>query len=159
MNATQGMALKALLESQRVAALATLHKDEPAVSMVPYALLPNGNGFVIHIIGLATHTKDMLANPGVALLVTAPPESASTPLALPRASLHGQARPCPQEDPDYAEARALYVARFPESEAMFSFSDFSLFIIAVKSVRFVGGFGQAASVLAEQFASVMRAER
>ena len=40
---------------------------------------------------------------------------------------------------------------------MFSFSDFSLFVIAVQSVRFVGGFAQASSVTAEQFASIMGA--
>ena len=75
--------------------------------------------------------------------------------ALPRASIQGLARQCPSNAPDYAEARRVYLARFPYSEEMFSFSDFSLFAVAVRSVRFVGGFGQAASITAERFAAIM----
>ena len=48
MDSSRALALRSLLHGQQVAALATLHKGEPAVSMVPYALLPNGQGFVIN---------------------------------------------------------------------------------------------------------------
>ena len=70
MEPAQARALRQLIESQQVAALATLHRDEPALSMVPYALLPQGRGFVIHVSRLATHTADMLAQPAVAMLFT-----------------------------------------------------------------------------------------
>lgn len=155
MDPIQSAALQSLLAAQPVAALATLHKGEPAVSMVPYALLSQGRGVVIHVSGLAAHTADMLAHAAVALLVTGTPESAATPLALPRASLQGWAAPCPPDSTDYAEARALYLARFPDSEAMFGFADFSLFIVRLRMVRFVGGFGRAHSLTAEQFAALM----
>lgn len=158
MEPSQALALRSLLESQQVASLATLHKGEPAVSMVPYALLPQGRGFVIHVSRLATHTGDMLANPAVGLLVIAPPAAFPSAQALPRASFAGKTQQCASDSPDYSQARALYLSRFPESEEMFSFSDFSLFVIGVRSVRFVGGFAQARSVTAEQFASIMGAD-
>lgn len=148
-------ALKAMLSAQRVAALATLHKGEPAVSMVPFALLPQGAGVVIHVSRLATHTGDMLAHTGVSLLVTAPPAPEVMAQATPRVSLTGQARPCPADDADHAAARQAYLGRFPESEPMFGFGDFSLFIIEVNSARLVTGFGKAYSLTAAAFAQAL----
>jgi hypothetical protein len=156
MESTQAAALKVLLESQQIASLATLHKGDPAVSMVPYALMPEGKGFIIHLSRLASHTADMLANPSVSLLVVAPPGSAPSPQELQRASIQGQARQCASSSAEHTQAQALYLARFPHSKRMFGFSDFSLFIVEPRSVRFVGGFAQATSILAEELAAVMR---
>jgi putative heme iron utilization protein len=149
-------ALRWLLQTQQTAALATLHNGEPALSMVPYALLPQGAGFVIHVSRLATHTADMLATPAVSLLVVAPEGSASSPQELQRASVRGRARPLSPPSEEHANAKALYVARFPSSEQTFSFSDFTLFAIEPRSIRFVGGFARAASLLAGDFVSIMQ---
>ncbi len=157
MDAEQTQILQAVLRAQPVAALATLHKGEPAASMVPCAWLPAGRGAVIHVSRLATHTADMLAHPAVALLVTGTPEMAPMPQALPRVSLSGPARPCLPDDPLYAEARACYLARFPDSEEMFSFGDFSLFVITPGAVRFVAGFGRAHGLTPQGFAVCMSA--
>ncbi len=154
MDAEQTQILQAVLRAQPVAALATLHKGEPAASMVPCAWLPAGRGAVIHVSRLATHTADMLAHPAVALLVTGTPEMAPMPQALPRVSLSGPARPCLPDDPLYAEARACYLARFPDSEEMFSFGDFSLFVITPAAVRFVAGFGRAHGLTPQGFAAL-----
>lgn len=151
-------ALKALLETQRVAALGTLHNGEPSVSMVPFALLTKGDGLVIHVSQLAAHTQDMLTNPAVSLLVATPPTPGELVHALPRASIQGLARQCPSDAAEYAEAKRVYLAHFPYSEEMFNFADFSLFTIAVRSVRYVGGFGKAVSITAERFAVIMGGE-
>jgi len=155
MESSQAIALRSLLDSQEVASLATLHKGEPSVSMVPYALLPQGRGFVVHVSRLATHTADMLANSAVALLVVAPPGSAGSPQELQRASVQGRASLCAPDSPEYQEARTVYLSRFPQSEELFSFADFSLYIITVRSVRYVGGFATATYILAPEFSSVM----
>jgi len=156
MESSQAAALRRLLESRQVASLGTLHKGEPAVSMVPYALLPDGRGLVIHVSQLATHTKDMLAHPAVSVLVIAPSGTAP-PHELPRVSIQGNARQCPIDAPEHSSAKQAYLSRFPQSEAMFDFTDFSLFVVSVRSARFVGGFAQAASIDAEQLAAVMSA--
>lgn len=155
MNAEQQSAIRALLTVQETAALATLHKGDPALSMVPFALLPQGRGFVIHVSSLSTHTADMLAHPAVSLLVMAPRDWADMPQALPRLSVQGEAHQCAADTPAQAEARAIYLGRFPRSEDMFSFSDFSLFVIAVRALRFVGGFGNALSLGSAQFRDLM----
>lgn len=150
-------ALRHLLDTQPVAALATLHRGAPAVSMVPFARLPGTGRFVIHVSRLATHTADMLADPRVSLLVMAPPAAAGTPLALPRASLQGLAQACAAEAPEHAAARAAYLARLPEAEELFSFDDFSLFVIDAQAVRFVRGFGRALSLVGEGLAAAWQA--
>jgi hypothetical protein len=38
---------------------------------------------------------------------------------------------------------------------MFGFTDFSIFLVEPRSVRFVAGFGQASSILAGEFSSIM----
>lgn len=152
MDASALTALRQLLLDTHVAALATLHQGEPAVSMVPYALL-RGGGFVIHVSRLATHTRDMLAHERVSLLVTARADAAPTPLALPRVSVQGAARLCPPEAPDYAAARTAYLARLPDAEELFGFGDFSLFLIEPQFLRHVAGFGRAHTLTAGQYAA------
>ncbi|WP_430432364.1 HugZ family protein [Methyloversatilis sp.] len=154
MTPEQAQALRELLARQPVAALATLHDGEPAVSMVPCALLPDGR-FVIHVSALASHTADMRAHPEVALLITAPLAAGESPLALPRLSVRGRAEVCPAGAPGHDDARAAYLARLPESAELFSFGDFSLFVISVLSARFVGGFAQARSLTAAGFADIV----
>ena len=157
MDPTESLPLKSLLERQPVAALATLHRGRPSVSMVPFALLPQGAGVVIHVSGLATHTQDMLASPEVGLMVMESPAEVESVLALPRASLQGVARQCFPDSAPYDQARAAYLAKLPESEELFSFTDFSLFVIELHSIRYVAGFGKAFSFIPEQFAALMGA--
>lgn len=146
--------LRTLLETQRIASLGTLHKGEPYVSMVPFALLPGG-AFIIHVSALAAHTKDMLENPRVSLLVIAPLEADASPQALARVTIQADAQPLDDALPEHAEARAAYLARFPQSARTFELSDFSLFAIRARSLRLVGGFAQARTVTPEGLARVL----
>ncbi|HMY38048.1 MAG TPA: pyridoxamine 5'-phosphate oxidase family protein [Marinagarivorans sp.] len=161
MHDSDAAAISALIQQQPVAALATLHLPasataaEPAVSMVPFAVLPGG-ALVIHVSRLASHTKDLFMHPTIALLVTAPLDENTSPLALPRLSIQGTATPCPQDAPLYEQARSTYLARFADAEELFNFSDFSLFVITPTSVRYVAGFGRAMSIGAERFGAIFQ---
>lgn len=146
---------KAILHNQKVAALATLHEGEPFVSMTPFAVVPGGHSLVIHVSSLATHTKDMLLNASVGMMVMAPEGSAGTVLALPRVSVQGRAHQCRRESAGYEEVRQAYLDKFPESLELFGFGDFSLFTITPESVRFVAGFGRAMSITPAEFASIL----
>jgi putative heme iron utilization protein len=156
MNPTQASTLLHILRMQQIAALGTLHDGQPLVSMVPYATLPDGSGFVIHVSQLAAHTKDMLSSPAVSLLVTALPAPEVPAQATARVSIQGQAKPWTDSTHGYAEARAAYLSRFPQSAEMFGFGDFSLFVIQPSSARFVGGFAQAMTLGPEVLADVLR---
>jgi heme iron utilization protein len=155
MQTQHAQALRQLVLTAEHAALGTLHKGEPAVSMVPYALLPDGGPFVIHVSRLATHTKDMLEHAGVSLMVVAERTREVPVQALARASFAASAAHCDEESAPYAAARAAYLARFPATEPMFDFADFSLFILTPRSVRVVGGFAQAGSLTGAQYHALM----
>jgi putative heme iron utilization protein len=149
--------LRELLQAQAVASLGTLHRGRPFVSMVPFAILPGDQVFLVHVSQLASHTKDMLLSPRVSLLVIAPPRPGLPVHALPRITVQGEASRIDPASELHAPARAAYLARFPQSAEMFGFADFSLFGIAPDSVRFVGGFGQATSLSAREFADALLA--
>ena len=156
MNAAQTQAMRQLVQSQRIASLGTLHEGEPYVSMVPFALLPEGSGFVIHVSQLSSHTRDMLESPGVSLLIVASESADTPPQARARVTVQGRAE---QQDavssPGYAGARAAYQSRFPASVDIFELSDFSLFAIRPSSIRFIGGFAQAATIDPTAFAAAL----
>jgi putative heme iron utilization protein len=154
MTAVDLKPLRALLRAQTIAALATLHRGEPAVSMVPFALDEPAPAFVIHVSSLAAHTRDMHEHPRVSLLVVAP-DDGGRPQARPRLTVQGDAGPLARDSDRYAAARALYLRRFPEAEDTFALADFALFAIVPLSARYVGGFAQAVSLNAEQFARAL----
>jgi putative heme iron utilization protein len=149
--------LRELVRAQPVAALGTLHAGAPWVSMVPYAVLPDGTAFVIHVSQLAGHTRDMLESPAVSLLVIAPPAPGVTPQERARVTVQGHAHACAAGAADYAAARDAYLARFPNSERMFAFADFSLFLIRPTRARLVGGFARATDVSAADLAAALEA--
>jgi len=155
MNPAHAQTLRDLLHTQEVAALGTLHRGQPYVSMVPFALLPGGTDFIIHVSQLAAHTKDMLASPQVSLLVIATPTPGVIAQELARITVQGEAVQLAGGTPGHAAAKAAYLARFPQSEMMFGFSDFSLFAIVPESIRFVGGFAQATTISPETLAEVL----
>ena len=155
MNPAHAQTLRDLLRTQQVAALGTLHKGQPYVSMVPFALRPGGTDFIIHVSQLAVHTKDMRASLQVSLLMIAPPTPGVMAQELARITVQGEAVQLVAGTPEHAVAKAAYLARFPQSEMMFGFSDFSLFAIVPDSIRFVGGFAQATTLSPETLAEVL----
>ncbi|MHB8668847.1 MAG: HugZ family pyridoxamine 5'-phosphate oxidase [Burkholderiales bacterium] len=156
MNAELSAQLARLLRQRVTAALGTLRAGAPFVSMVPYALAPDGSGLVVHVSKLAAHTKDMLADARVSLLVAEAEGGAKPAQALARVSLQGLARRVPSQSPDLSLLKAAYLARFPDAAQMFGFADFSMFLIRPDSARFVAGFGEAHTLSGESMAQLLR---
>lgn len=155
LNATQKKLVVELLGSQPIAALGTLHEGEPFVSMVPYAFLPGLNAFIVHVSSLASHTKDMIENAAVSLMVTAHARPEDLAQSVARATFQCQARRCTEDEPHYEAARRSYLLRFPPSEAMFGFGDFSLFTLTPRYMRLIGGFAQATTVTAPELEAIL----
>lgn len=156
MNPAQTQMLRQLLHSQRIASLGTLHEGEPYVSMVPFALLPEGSGLVIHVSRLSPHTNDMLESPRVSVLVVAPDTPGTIPQALARVTIQGRAERFAASGPGDAAAREAYLARFPQAVNILELPDFSLFAIRPFSIRFIAGFAQAATLTPEAFAAALK---
>jgi len=142
--------LHALLTGLPVASLGTLHDGAPFVSMAPVVPAPDGTGFLIHVSRLAQHTRDMLVDARVSLMLMVPSEEGQDPLALPRVSLQGHAEELPADDSRHPAAARAYLARFPQAELTLGLGDFSFFLIRPTTGRLVFGFGRALSLDASQ---------
>ena len=145
----------ALVARTMTASLGTLHEGAPSVTMVPFALLPDPFAFVVLVSGLASHTRDMLADRRVGLLVVEAEGGATPAHALARVALQGSADPLDADDPRYAAARACYAQRFPAMTGLFDLGDFRLFAIEPAAVRVVLGFAQATSLTPATLAAAL----
>jgi heme iron utilization protein len=154
MNSDFALVLRQLVRGRSVAALGTIHAGKPFVSMVPFAVGAGGR-LVIHISQLAAHTRDILKNPDVSLLIAESETLDKMPQMLARVTLQGRARLLDRDGKSYAPARAAYAARFPDAASLFEFSDFKLFAINPLSARVIAGFAQAVTISSEEFKSAI----
>jgi putative heme iron utilization protein len=141
---------RTLLAATNVATLATLSEDgAPWASLVTYAALPDGSP-VLFVSTLAEHGRN-LARDARASIVVAQPSSSGDPLAAGRVTLAGTAHPPQGGDAD--AARAAYLTGVDEAEMFIDFSDFSLYVLGVERVRWVGGYGRMDSADAAAYAA------
>ena len=151
-------ALRDLLTGRRVAALGTLDADNPAlpfVSMVPYAVWPDGPALVVHLSGLAAHTRNLEAHPRASLLVMAAEAEAEPVHALARVTLDVVAETPPRDGDDWLAAGSAYLARFPEAIPMTALGDFRFVLLRPVGARQVAGFGAARTVDGAELARVL----
>jgi putative heme iron utilization protein len=87
------------------------------------------------ISGLAIHTKNILADPRVSLMIDE--RKPGDPLEGARVMLLGTA--AVTDDPD---ARRRYLERQPEAEMFAGFADFAFYRLALKVAHLVAGFGR-----------------
>ena len=151
MNTEQTRSLSLLMSTQPLAALGTVQGGEPFVSMVPFAIESSNSKLIIHVSTLAAHTKNMLENSRVSILVMAAPSPDVSAQATARVTIQGTAVELDKASASYAHAKAVYTERFPQSIDMFDFADFSLFAITPMSARFVAGFAQAMTLTTAEF--------
>jgi hypothetical protein len=150
-------ALRDMLHTQRVASLGTLNAEGgPFVSMVPFAIEPEAGCLVIHVSLLAPHTRNLLSNPAVSVMVMQAEVAGEPVHALPRVSMDGTAVRLLPQSPGWLAARDVYLTRFPDAEPMTHLGDFNFVVIHLTAARQVAGFGTARPLEAEDLASVLR---
>ena len=154
MNRELMIILRQLIHGKMIAALGTLHQGGPFVSMVTYAAAKDGS-LILHVSRLAAHTQDMLDNPDVSLLITESEAVGKMPQALARVTVQGRAKMVDRDSHEHTDAREIYLSRFPDAAPLFEFSDFSIFVIEPVSARFIAGFGQAVTVIGDDFATAL----
>ena len=139
--------LKKLLSTQRVAALGTIDDaGAPFVSMVPFAIELQLHCLVIHVSGLAAHTRYLQARERVSLMVMQAEVAGEPVHALPRVTLDGIAAVAQWGSPQWTACRTSYLTRFPEAEPMTELGDFTFVAIDINAARHISGFGAARSV-------------
>ena len=155
MDTDTAWVLTRLIRGQRTAALGTLRQGAPLVSMVLYLPAADFSAFFVHVSRLAWHTQDMLADPRVSLSIAATDDGTRNPQLLERVSLRGEARPLANDAHQFAEMKAAWLYRFPDSAINFELADFSFFRIAPRDARFVAGFGRIHNLPAESLVGLL----
>jgi len=147
MKQEQKFALATLIRQQRWAGLATVDsKGQPLAAMVAYAYAEDFSAFYIHISKLSQHTRHMLEQPKISLIIAEPDKGEGDPQTLARVSISGGVKAIERDSATYESVKQTYLKRLPASEELFGFGDFVLFQLNPQSLRFVGGFAQAHSV-------------
>jgi putative heme iron utilization protein len=134
----------------RIGSLSTLSRKQPGFpfgSVMPYALDEKGRP-VFLISTMAMHTQNLQADPRASLLVTQP-DASGDPLGASRVTLVGNVLPIPE--PDVAETRKVYLARYANSKNWVDFEDFPFYRMEVMDVYYVGGFGVMGWVSASEY--------
>lgn len=138
---------RTIAAATNTATLASLTADgDPWASLVAYGLL--GGMPVLCVSNLAEHGRNLAADPRASLSIAAASNDAD-PLAGSRITLAGVvARP---PDAEREAARAAYLEAVPAARFYLDFSDFTLWVLAVRRVRWVGGYGRMDSATADQY--------
>lgn len=137
-----------LFLKERAATLATLLDGHPYASLVTYAPTTEQRRALLLLSRLAIHTKNLLRDPRVSLLVVESGRATEDPQTLARVCLMGQAQLVSRQDAAYQELAETFRARIP-SEHLFALGDFELFLLSVTELRYVGGFGRINSISGE----------
>jgi putative heme iron utilization protein len=135
---------RTLVAAADVATLSTLTAEgEPWGSLVSFAAMADGAP-VLCVSRLAEHARNLLGDARASLLVSARVARGEDPLSAGRVTLAGRARQPAGEDA--TAARTALLAAHPSAARYVDWEDFTLWVLAVQRVRWVGGYARMDSV-------------
>lgn len=136
--------MKKFIANIKTAVIGTLDSDgHPFLSYAPYVY--DENRFYIYISDIATHAKNIQANPHSSLFFTEDESQTENLFARKRISLQCYARKIQRESQRFEEVFTLYNEKFDPSmvEMLKKMTDFNLYELEVKSGEATFGFGEA----------------
>ncbi|MBF6358851.1 DUF2470 domain-containing protein [Nocardia farcinica] len=140
---------RTVVAATNIATLASLSEDGgPWASFVTYGEL--GGRPVLCVSRLAEHGRNLAADPRASLSIVAP-DVPTDPLAGTRVTLAGVVEQPTGDEAD--AARSAHLAAVPAARHYIDYSDFTMWILRVHRVRWVGGYGRMDSATAEQYAA------
>ena len=148
--ATPAGAAAGLILQHRWGALGTLGSDGPSVSHVAYAPERDLGGLLMFLSGLSAHTRHLAAEPRASLGISESDPGDIDPQTLVRVGIKGSVVAVPRDRPGFDPAWSVYRSRFPAAARLLALADFGLYRLEIESVRYVGGFGRAATLRIEQ---------
>lgn len=141
---------RTLTAATNTGTIATLSADgDPWASFVTFGALADGSP-VLCVSRLAEHGRNLHGDPRASLAIVEP-DAPADPLASARVTLAGRVRR-PEGD-ELAAARAAHLAAVPAALVYIDFSDFTLWVLDVHRLRWVGGYGRMDSADAAAFAA------
>lgn len=142
MDDNSKLILLRLIENSKIGSLGTCSDNQPFVSMVAFSVNQNFTELVILISGLAKHTKNILLNNKVSLMISQRETDSDDPQTLARVSLTGVANLIDRNSDEYNTAKNNYLKKNTSSEMYFGLGDFQLYKLEIEKARFVAGFAK-----------------
>ena len=139
--------MKEFISSIKTAVIGTLDSDNhPFLSYAPY--IYDENRFYIYISDIATHAKNIQANPHSSLFFTQDESETENLFARKRISLQCFATKIERDSKRFEEVFKRYNEKFDASmvEMLKKMTDFNLFELEVKSGEATFGFGEAYTI-------------
>ncbi len=132
---------RTIAASTNTATLATLTAEgDPWASFVTYGLL--GGAPVLCVSNLAEHGRNLAGDQRASIAIVAP-AAETDPLANARITLAGHVEH--PADEEHGAAREAHLAAVAAAKYYIDYSDFSLWVLRVQRVRWVGGYGRMES--------------
>lgn len=129
--------------------LATLTADgDPWASFVTYGLLDGAP--VLCVSNLAEHGRNLAGDPRASIAIVAP-ATETDPLANARITLAGRVEAPTGDERD--AAREAHLAAVAAAKYYIDYSDFSLWVLRVSRVRWVGGYGRMDSTSGDAYSA------
>lgn len=137
---------RTIVASTNIGTLASLTVDgDPWASFVTFGLL--GGNPVLCVSTMAEHGRNLAADPRASISIVS--DIAKDPLATSRVTLAGIVhRP---EGDEFTAARDAHVSAVEAAKYYIDYTDFSVWVLRVDRVRWVGGYGRMASATSEDY--------
>ncbi|MDN4519294.1 DUF2470 domain-containing protein [Mycolicibacterium austroafricanum] len=138
---------RTIAASTNAGTLATLTADgDPWASFVTYGLLDGAP--VLCVSNLAEHGRNLATDPRASIAIVAP-TAETDPLASARVTLAGRVEA--PEGAERAAAREAHLSAVAAAKYYIDYSDFSLWVLRVSRVRWVGGYGRMDSTSGAEY--------
>lgn len=143
---------RTLVANGEVAGLSTLSDGgHPWGSLVTYGVMGDGAPVVL-VSTLAEHGRNLVGDPRASIVVAATLLPGQDPLDSGRVTLAGRMRE-PADGVEHAEASGAMTSSSPAAALYGTFGDFTLWVLDIERVRWVGGYGRMDSVTPEAYAA------
>lgn len=156
MDAATLVALRKLIDTERVLTAAVLVDTELVAALLPYAVGRDHTSLIVQVSGLARHAKGLQHGASIGLLV----HQAATPdldaMQVPRLSVQAVVNVLERDSQAFDEAAARLVSRFPAASTTTALGDFRICVLTLGRGRYVQGFARAVNVTAETFRALAR---
>ena len=142
---------RTIAASTNTGTLASLTADgDPWASFVTFGLLDGAP--VLCVSNMAEHGRNLAGDPRASIAIVAP-STDPDPLANARITLAGVVEQPVGED--LAAARDAHLAAVPAAKYYIDYSDFALWVLRVRRVRWVGGYGRMDSATGDAYAAAL----
>lgn len=151
MDADVLAAIRDLLTTERVLALAVIVDGEPEAGLLPFALRDDFGAAYVQASGLARHAKGLNTGARVGILIHAGDSPDADPMQLARLTVQADVEMLDKRGERFAAGRERFVARFPTAEMTLEMGDFNLYALTFDRGRYIEGFARAFNVGKDTF--------